>query len=60
MSNLIEDETETSYVIRTDKMKEGDSLECRDDHDMMIKKEGKSILLTKKCFFKNCFSKEAK
>lgn len=59
MSNLIEDESETSYVVRTDKLQEGESLECRDDKDMSIKREGNSILLTKKCFLKNCFSKRS-
>lgn len=57
MSNLIEDETPESYTIRTDKLGEGESVQCRDDADMSVKKEGDSILLIKKCFRNDCFSK---
>lgn len=55
--NFIEDETDDSYTIRTDKLEDGETLQCRDDPDMHVKKEGDSIVLVKKCFSNNCFSK---
>ena len=57
MNDLIEDETPDSYTLRTDKLVDGESIQCRDDADMYVKKEGDSILLVKKCFRNDCFSK---
>lgn len=57
MSDLIEDETPDSYTIRTDKLQEGESVQCRDDRDMSVKIEKGSVLLIKKCFRNDCFSK---
>jgi len=57
MSNLIEDETPDSYTIRTDKLGDGETLQCRDDADMTVKRVGNDIILVKKCFSNNCFSK---
>jgi len=48
MVNLIEDETKDSYTIRGDLMKDGDMLQCRDDKDMHVKKQGNTIILVKK------------
>lgn len=55
--SLIEDETNDSYTIRTDKLEDGEILQCRDDNDMRVKKEGDSIVLIKKCFKNNVFIK---
>ncbi len=55
MVSLIEDEIGNGYTIRSDLMKDGDTLQCRDDSDMHIKKEGEGVVLIKKSFRKNCF-----
>jgi len=55
MTNLIEDEFNDGYTIRSDLMLDGESLQCRDDKDMHIKKDGNEIVLVKKSFSKNCF-----
>lgn len=55
--NLIEDESENGYTIRSDLMEDGQSLECRDDKDMHVQKDGDGVILTKKCFVSKCFSK---
>jgi len=54
---LIEDEFDNGYTIRTDLMQDGDIIQCRDDSDMHVKKEGNSVILVKKCFKNHCFSK---
>jgi len=56
-SLFIEDETVQGYTIRTDLMKNGDIIECRDDPDMCIKKEGDEILLVKKSYSSHPFRK---
>lgn len=56
MVELIEDES-NGYTLRTDLMKDGETLQCRDDADMHIIKDGNSVVLVKKCFKNECFSK---
>lgn len=58
-SNLVEliEENEDGYTMRSDLMKDGESLQCQDDNDMHIKKEGDSIVLIKSCYSKQPFSK---
>lgn len=57
MVNLIEDEENNGYTIRSDLMKDGEILQCRDDNDMHIIKEKDSVILVKKSFSNNCFNK---
>lgn len=57
MSSLIEDENKDGYTIRSDLMKDGDKILCKDDNDMHIQKEGNSVILVKSCFVKNPFIK---
>lgn len=57
MVNLVEDENDKGYTIRSDLMEDGESIECIEDHDMHVRKEGDSVVLVKKCFSNNCFSK---
>ena len=56
MTIFIEDESEDGYTLRTDLLKEGEKIQCQDDGDMHVKKEGEAVILVKKCFQKNCFS----
>lgn len=58
MKNLIEDVSDTAYTIRSDLMQDGETLQCRDDSDMHVIKEGNSVVLVKKCFKNECFSKQ--
>ncbi len=54
-------ETEGSnYEILIDKLKDGEAITCRDDKDMTIEKSNDGVVLTKKCFIRNCFSKAPK
>ena len=55
--NLIEDESKDKYTIRCDKLKDGESIQCRDDPDMHVTKSGQSVILVKNCFVKQPFSK---
>lgn len=55
--SLIEDRNSLGYTIRTDLMKEGQVVQCEDDKDMCIKKIHGEIILVKKSFTNNCFSK---
>jgi len=56
MVELIEDE-DNGYTLRTDLMKDGETLQCRDDADMHIIKDGNSVVLVKKCYQAKPFSK---
>lgn len=56
MVNLIEDEKD-GYTIRSDLMKDGEKLQCRDDQDMQIQKDGDGVILIKKCYTSQPFSK---
>ena len=56
--SFIEDETPDSYTVRTDKLEKGGTIQCRDDHDMSIRKEPDGLVLVKKSFKNNCFSKQ--
>ncbi len=58
MVNLIEDESKNSYTIRSDLMKNGDILQCKEDNDMKVLKKGDIIILVKKSFTNNCFKKK--
>lgn len=58
MSNeFIENETEDGYTIRTDKLKDGQTIQCKEDSDMYVKKDGDSLILIKKSYSSNCFAK---
>ena len=54
---LIENQHSLGYTIRTDKMTDGQTIECQDDKDMYVKKIGEEIILVKKSFRNDCFSK---
>jgi hypothetical protein len=56
-NSLIEDENQEGYTVRSDLMKQGEKVDCRDDKDMQIQKDGEGVILIKKCFLRNCFSK---
>ena len=45
------------YTIRSDKMKKGEILECKDDPDMSIVKQDGKVSLVKKCYVKQPFVK---
>ena len=57
MTERIEDIHDDGYTIRTDQMREGEIVECVEDSDMHVKKEEGWVVLVKKCFSNNCFSK---
>lgn len=57
-SQVVIDHGERDYAILTKNMPVGEIVVCPHDSDMTIKKESDgSVILNKKCFVKNCFSR---
>jgi hypothetical protein len=52
--NKIDDDKD--YEVLTHKLKDGESIQCAEDKDMVITKESDTVvILQKKSFSKNCF-----